>query len=92
VACLWFCAITGYYLYYGFLMAFDSTAPHSIVTAITQPNPTGWRDWGEILLRLTLAYIREWGGFAIISGAGVGGVVGVVYRRISASTEVEQSQ
>lgn len=81
-ALLWSCAIVTYYLYYGFLMAFDGEPPLSLFQALRTPAPNAWQTWWVITQTLTLRDIREWSLVALVGGALVGGSIGVVVKYI----------
>jgi hypothetical protein len=80
VALFWLCAITAYYLYYGFLLAFDGSAPLSLRAALTHPSPTAWADWWSILRSQTLYAILDWSWMALGGGALVGARVGILHQ------------
>ena len=76
VMLLWMCALVGYYLFYGFLMAFDGDSPLSLTYALGHLSSGGWENWLEITRTDSLRDLMDWGKVALVGGGVVGAALG----------------
>ena len=77
----WLGALTGYYAYYMYLLAFVGLNQMEMFLWSARRDPLFWQAWPSTFRTLMLYQWLEWSPVAVIGGAGVGGTIGWLYQK-----------
>ncbi|MCG8353642.1 MAG: hypothetical protein MI924_38250 [Chloroflexales bacterium] len=80
-ALFWTTAIIAYYLYYAALIAITGEGQLEFLRIVNASNTDVWNDWAWFFMENVIPNITEWIPIAMIGGALIGWLVGVLYRR-----------
>lgn len=88
----WLCALTGYYAYYVYLLAFVGLNQMEMLLVSARHDPLFWQAWPSTFRTLIVGQWLEWSPVAIGGGAVAGITTGWLYQKWQARHRDEQTR